>query len=1074
MATAVEYPLGATTLPISIASGASQEQGFQFPSAPGATMTLNFVIFGAQPNNSPGVSPATPSVQVQCQLSGQPYTTITYEGGFFAVTIQGSSKVDVDFVAHPSGLDGVYQLSFSLETGADLSNTNWKIQFTNNDPNPAQVTFIVDLADTVEPWIGFPLTGPTNFAAASTLTPLSDSPTPPFTSQVQLITGQSYQLSVPIYNYGTAPLPISIATAITSGQFSILPKTTTIPPGGGDILTVALASQAKSVALNSAASPAVLPVPNPDTVHPGSLSFYATVGAMEFVFALDASGSMASTDNRADQTTRWFHLQGAATALMTQLQSFANGGSWGAALYPDPTGANESKVIQALTAITASSSLDLSYTPTNSTPMVAGMAAAMGDPAQSPTSAAGCGLFVPNDANPQDQAAFQNDHRWLILMTDGAANVAFPNVGSDPSALPGSYYSARNVQAVTVGFGTGAQTNPPVLQNIATNSGGVYFPADPTGDPASGLVQKFLKAVTHGLALNFSADPAATLPAKQGAVNLHSVIVTEFDKKVSFNLAFVTSFQPVVFSLIAPSGENINEDEVTTHGLVFRRGPLSITYVLDLSAAKGIAKPQGTWTLVVAYAVADAGLTAAAVDIREVSYAYSAIVDSLLTFHLSTGAAAHFAGAPIKIEAALAFQGLPVQDASVKAVITGLGVGFDNWLAGQFLSDADYQAELNALGAMHDIQSPYVKTLALAKNGITYPGAPTAATLPLTMNPKTGAYEGEFAATTKPGTYELLVTAVGQDASGNTFQRQKSEQIVVEVQPSATGTLIDISYQVDSSGQMTANLRFWPRDDYGNVFLVDPSISAAVKVLISGGATLSGGLTDNRDGSYTQRFVYPVTASPVIDIEVGGKPVVPKLPVPDFSKLDFVSHVIAYHEGREATSGANKHTEPKAVLGDPSKKPASDFVALGGRGTIDLTTQTQPIHPRSVTVFVVLDTSLRPYAVQILPGGAGAQWIEVGRSKGVSQTFSLIPTPIVLPNPQDWYIEVEGRIAGETFDVKIPLAGKLHPPKDPLQPIVKNGVAAVRIVDVSNIVANPDGTSSPSPGLSGAAVGFTL
>ena len=1069
MATAVEYPLGATTLPISIASGASQEQGFHFPSAPGATMTLNFVIFGAQPNNSPGVSPATPSVQVQCQLSGQPYTSITYEGGFFAVTIQGSSKADVDFVPHPSGLNGVYQLSFSPETGADLSNTNWKIQFTNNDPNPAQVTFIVDLADTVEPWIGFPLTGPTNFAAASTLTPLSDSPTPPFTSQVQLITGQSYQLSVPIYNYGTAPLPISIAAAITSGPFSILPKTTTIPPGGGDVLTVALASQAKSVALNSAASPAVLPVPNPDTVHPGSLSFYATVGAMEFVFALDVSGSMASTDNRPDQTTRWFHLQGATTALMTQLQSFANGGSWGAVLYPDPAG-KESKVIQALTGITASSSLDLSYTPTNSTPMLPGMIAASGDPAQNTTTAAGCGLFVPNDANPQDQAAFQYDHRWLILMTDGVANV-----GGDPGTLLSSYYSARNVKAVTIGFGTGGQTNPGLLQNIATYSSGVYLAADPTtGDPSAGLVQQFLKAVTAGLALNFSADPTASLPAKEGAVNTHSVIVTEFDRKVSFNLAFITSFQPVVFTLIAPSGEKINGDEAERFGLVYRRGPLSQTYVLDLGAAKGIANPHGAWTLVVAYAVVGEGLTAAAVEIREVRYAYSAIVDSLLTFHLSTGAAAHYAGAPIKIEAALAFQGLPVQDASVKAVITGSGVGFDNWLAGQFLSDADYQAEIAALGAMHDIQSPYVKTLALAKKGITYPAAPVAATLPLTMNPNTGAYEAQFAATIKPGTYQLLVTAAGQDASGNPFQRQKSEQIVVEVQPSATGTLIDISYQVDSSGQMTAILRFWPRDDYGNVFLVDPTISEAVKVLISGGATLSGGLTDNRDGSYTQRFVYPVTASPVIDIEVGGKPVIPKLPVPDFSKLDFVSHVIAYHEGREATSGANKHTEPKAALDDPSKKPASDVVALGGRGTIDLTTKTQPIHPRSVTVFVALDTSLRPYAVQILPGGAGAQWIEVGRSKGVSQTFSLIPTRIVLPNPQDWYIEVEGRIAGETFDVKIPLAGKLHPPKDPLQPIVKNGVAAVRIVDVSNIVANPDGTPSASPGVSVAAVGFTL
>jgi hypothetical protein len=1078
---ATEYPLGATTLPIPIAPGASQEQGFQFPNAPGATMILNFVIFGAQPKNSPGVSPLTPSVQVQSQTAAAPYTSIPYETGFWPVAIQGSTKADVEFTAHPSGLDGVYQLIFSPETGGELSNTNWKIQFTNNDANPAQVTFIVDSADTVQPWIGFPLTSATNFAAATTLTPLSDSPTPPFTSQVQLIIGQSYQLSVPIYNYGTAPLSITIASKITTGAFSILPKTTTIPPGGGDVLTVELASQANSVALNSAASPAVLTVPNPDAVHPGSLSFYATVGAMEFVFALDVSGSMASTDNRADQTTRWYHLQGAVTMLMTQLQSFANGGSWGAVLYPDPndpSGATQSLLIQAskMNPITSSSSLSLNYNPTDSTPMMGGIAAAMGDPTKNPTS--DCGQFTPNDSNAQDAAAFQYDHRWLILMTDGVANVPFANNGvTDPSTLPASYYAGRNVKAVTIAFGLPGQTNPGVLQTIAMSSSGVYIGADPsTGDPSAGLVQSFLKAVTVGLALNFPADPTASLPMRAGAVNTHSVIVTTFDKKVTFNLAFIASYQPVLFTLVAPSGEKINEDEAERFGLRFARGPLSITYSLDLASAKSIVNLHGAWTLVVSFFASVAsqpGTTALAVEILDLKYAYSAIVDSLLTFHLSTGAAAHYAGAPITIEAALAVQGSPVQDANVRAVITGSGVGFDNWLAGQFLSDADYQAEIAALGAMHDIQSPYVKTLALAKKGVTYPGAPTAATLPLTMNPKTGAYVAQFAATTKPGTYQVLVSAAGQDTSGNAFQRQKSEQIVIEILPSATGTLIDISYQV-TSGQMTAIMRFWPRDDYGNVFLIDPAISAAVKVLVSGGATLSGGLMDNRDGSYTQRFIYPVTASPVISINVGGQPVIPKLPVPDFSKLDFVTYVVAYTQGREASSGANKHTQPNQALGDPSKKPASEFVALGGRGAVEFRTQTYPIHPLSVSVFVTLDTSLRPYAVQVLPGGAGAEWIEVGRSKGVSQTFSLVPTKIVLPSPKDWYIEVEGRIAGETFDVKIPLAGKLHPPKDPLQPLVKAGVEAIRIVDLSNIVTNPDGTPSATPGVSVAAVGFKL
>ena len=305
MSSAVVYPQGATSNPIQIPAPLAQgqtttgEQVFAFPAAAAnTTMYLNFVVFDAPPTNAPGVSPSPTlwSVAVLHDIVGTSYKTVGLGLGFITIDTGDGNAVDVELQQHPSGLDGVYQLVFSPENTYALGGTTWKIQWTNADPsNAIQTTFVVDTADTVLPWIAFPIISATDFAQASTLTPLTDAPHSPWTTPVQLICGQTYDLTVPIYNYGPAPLSINIAAAITAGQFAVQPKTTTIAPGGADTLTVQLSAQSAPAALNSAGSPAVMMVPSADAVHPGSLSFYATVGNMEFVFALDVSGSMATT-----------------------------------------------------------------------------------------------------------------------------------------------------------------------------------------------------------------------------------------------------------------------------------------------------------------------------------------------------------------------------------------------------------------------------------------------------------------------------------------------------------------------------------------------------------------------------------------------------------------------------------------------------------------------------------------------------------------------------------------------------------------------------------------------------------
>jgi hypothetical protein len=1042
MSNPVVYPQGATSTPIQISSGAKGEQVVSFPAAPaGSTWYLNFVVCGNPAANAPGQSPMMPGVEFAQDVAGATYQTVVQGVGYRPYDSGDGHRVDISYDHHPSGLDGVWQLGFTGENGYALDGKFWKIRWTNTDGSAIQLTFVVDSADTVVPWIGFPLSGATDFSQASTLTPLSDAPTPPWTTPVQLICGQTYDLTVPIYNFGTAPLSIAIAAPIATGAFSVQPITATIPPGGANQLTVQLASQSNPGAINSAGSPAVLTIPNPDTIHPGTLSFYATIGNMEFVFALDVSGSMASVDMPMGQS-RWVQLTDTMAFVMSHLQHFANGGTWAALLYPSTqsVGGN-SQIIQAATPITNSSSIDLSkYAPTNGTPMGPGIYTAMGQPGASPTT--DCGLFLDNDpSKPQNQAGFQYDHRWLVLMTDGWANI-----GDDPATFPAKYYSDRKVKAISLGFGGPGQTNTTTLQTIATNSGGQYFQADPnTNDPSYGLASAFFKAVSAGLALNFAADPSAVLPATQGAKNQHAVILTEYDRKIGFVLTFLTQSEAlfVSFTLIAPNGTHITPETAAKFGIAYSQAPLSKGYFVDFTSKLGrLLAGGGMWTMVVAFAP-PAGVAASVNEsfFRGIRYAYQTVVDSDLTLHLgSGGATSHHAGDPITLSAALAVKGAPVQNASVKAQVIGSGQGFDNWLASQTVTDAEYREALAALGSMHDVQAVFVKAFALQRKNSTFRPAGSATLRTLEQNPRTGAYQATFTGLTLPGTYRFLVMATGFDDKGNLFQRQKTETIVVQVLPDEASTIIDLSYQV-VSGQIQATLQFWPRDAFGNVYLTDPAVTNIVHVLLKGGATATGPLTGNLDGSYTQIFMYPIAATPIISIVIGGNQIVPSLIPPELSKLLFVDQVISYKKG----PGTDTHTQPDQALGDPSQRPPTAYVWTD-QATYAI--KDKVVHARAVTVFVGVDIGLHPYAVDLL---SDASWVEIGRSAGASQTFSLLPRPkCTCADPKGSYITLAGKMFGDTFDVKVPLDTQLHEPPDPILKLGKKGIRQVRIRDLSH------------------------
>ena len=863
---------------------------------------------------------------------------------------------------------------------------------------------------------------------------------------------------VPVGNYGTAhggpdgERAVS-PTAATHG-FTLSGIPLTVNPESEGQVTLAFTPTATQSGAASNATPFTLTTTDTTATHPTKVSAFASVGSYEFVLVLDMSGSMGydgdgNNPNPPTDPSRWSLLQDAATTVLQHIGNFAStSGYYGAVVYPAPNpsnapnppnaqvipGAGHKNPTSASPNPTISTGASITWTgltPTNGTPMagtgtspgvtanLGGIYMAMGDPGGSPSG--DCGLFIANTSAAADAAAFANNHRWMILMSDGASNI-----GDDPSTLPASYYNDRHVQAITVAFGVpgAGQVDVAPLQAVATNSTGIalgspnstYLGANPDGSPSDNLPSVFMKATTRGLGLSFGSDPSAVL-AVGAPPNRHRVVVTEYDTKASFFVC-CSDFEQgkaLAVELITPAGEVVTPTTAASFGLTYSATQLSRTYFAGPSALapQGATARYGTWTLVVGSTAGNAptvNITVAPSAVASriaLAYAYQLIVDSGLSLYLGSGAGAHYAGDPITVDAYLTAHGRPISGAQVSVQVSGSGLGFDNWLAAQPLTAAEDAAALAALGTMHDYRSQFVKARALQAKGITYPGGTTSAGQPLTYVPKAGTYQASFGSTDQPATFQFLVTATGQDSLGNLYQRQQTETIVIRVQPTEASTIVEITYQVVGA-QMQATMRFWPKDDFGNVFLVDPTISQAVKVLLQGGASLSGPLKDNYDGSYTQLFTYPVAATPIVTIEILGNAVVPKLLLPNFGGMLFVDQVVSYTKGREAKAGINAHTDATQALGDPSKRPLTSFVSLGGLGSGTFDVKGKTIQAREVTVFVIPDTSLRAYAVDVLPVQAGVGWVEVGRSVGVTQTFSLVPgSGGCRPNPRGSYIEVE-------------------------------------------------------------------
>jgi hypothetical protein len=953
--------------------------------------------------------------------------------------------------------NGVYLIKVLFDAAMTTA-SNWKLTIKNNDGAPRNFTFVVASSDgeARQSWIDMN----TNLTAT------------PF----EVLITEAGAFTLRVFNYGTGDLT-SLGGTLTgpdAGKFTFVAPVTPVTPNGLVDVPVKLAAVGSPATLSATLTvasndpfPQVVATPS----HNSIVAISGKVEQLEIAFMLDGSGSMAfspggsSIISTLPNNTRWGMLKSAAEAALTALGNHASGkGKFGVGVYPDitpfpahasdayggpfPVPSPSAADFGALTDISVANIKAVADSTTGTleqhfvrewggaTPMGAGIAHSIG----------------PKDGTKpwgyfsSDPTAVSTNRRWLILMTDGNQNS-----GQDPSdfyAGAGSF-QAKNIQVAAIGYGNPvadagaaiiAPVNDALLKSIVTAgfNGTVTRYHFVNAADNTDLTTSFIKTLfLDGLQFDTTVDPGGVLTATNPTVS-RQISISQYDRKLSFVVAWTTyNAQRLQVQVITPLGEVIED---VGHGYTIDFNPRFRMFTFDQDFLQNVAKPSqpryGTWTLIITLneiilqVVED---PAAAVD-SEI-YDYQVIVDSRLRLRSQLNQTTYAPGDSINVSALVTLDWLGIPNVSVTLSRVIPGTAHLNWLAGSAVTADEYNQVATAQQKDPDIDSLGIKQLALAAKGVRYTPVVNSDVVNMVDPDGKGIYVAGLANTALPGSYPFMITAVGALPDGTLFRREQPVNIELVVQPDPKFTIFHVDYGIFTQGGQTmtrATMTVRPLDRFGNVVLLDPQFDPSL-LFTSTGGVFEGPIVDNHDGSYTRILDYPSGQTVGVGVIVGGVAVVPSVPLVNISGLTFVDKVFTFTLGREATPGANQHRDPNACLGNFTTKTPPVFVSLGGRGSIVVGYSDRHIVGQGgsddITVFVAPDEQPRPYSVEVTSEDELDEWVEIGRSPGVTQSFGIS------------------------------------------QGSKKRNALAVRITDRSGRVRNNDGTPSSSPGVSILALG---
>jgi hypothetical protein len=458
-------------------------------------------------------------------------------------------------------------------------------------------------------------------------------------------------------------------------------------------------------------------------------------------------------------------------------------------------------------------------------------------------------------------------YRAIILLSDGAENI--PGGGVSAMDLqPDIIAKPARLYAIGMGASGGGSVDHTFLTNFATPTGGAFF--DATTGSGSDLITYYAKIFTNFMELATAVDPQATVAP--GAKNTHKVLVTEYDHRITFSIAWNTPQQGLLgFELVGPSGQRITP---STRGVRFYESDTHRMYGLDLDPKK--PGSVGEWTMEVSLAAAPAPET----------YHYDVVTRSDLEMAVTFDKAQYHTGDRVVVTAYLSEEGRAMAGRQVRLHLQRPEEAIGNWYAEHPVTLAQIEAAVNPVfgESVESIAPAFKKFYYLTK----FKGVPPP--LPKVVLPggiamhddgKDGdarAGDGIYTAvltgmTTKTGTYTFTIEATGGTRHQNKFRREAQVQhyLTPRIKIDPKFTMIALQAVEGGEGRLKRFRAFVkPQDHLGN--LLGPGFDRAIVIECSNARAISKGVEEDLNGGYFRTFEYDGRAvAPVVKAAVQGE-----------------------------------------------------------------------------------------------------------------------------------------------------------------------------------------------------------
>ncbi len=454
------------------------------------------------------------------------------------------------------------------------------------------------------------------------------------------------------------------------------------------------------------------------------------------------------------------------------------------------------------------------------------------------------------------------------------------------------------IKIVSLGFGdeVSSETDFDMLDDISVVSAGRFDPNAESGeDFTKRIIYNSFSGMGYGAALS---DPSFLLSPGDVQENIYPVtnndqrllfMVSWSEPKVDSTIEF--TMRDALGQLIDPAAASQDTNIVYDAGKTFQMYTIGLPYFQN---------NLGMWTLI----VNGENL------VKSENYSYSILGHSTLQLKDASNPLqrAKFTGDKMQLQVSLTGDGNPILDAVVTAQVSGPNIGAGNWFAEYVLtpSQLDSVRSIPFPGFVEDVYKKYYYMNHI--NNIDLPGT-NAFEIVLTYDQRDSLYKGESTPLSRPGIYDLMVTATNDSAkNANPFKRDLSLNYHIKVRPNLDWTISSLEFDriSDQSGDNDIyKLKFTPLDKFRN--FVKPGKKDNIKFHVRNSNVSNEPIVDDLQGSYFKNISVPSNSlKPIVRIQFGNF-VFDEQPITDNPKADnwrFYLNAISLHFGSAIPTGS--------------------------------------------------------------------------------------------------------------------------------------------------------------------------